>query len=138
MHAVIPKPWIALNPRLLGQNIIVLPLQITANLPKAGLIIHTITEARRIHNRQADPRALLIELQLHRHGLDLDRGLARRRVGAIVHVCRFIGVEVGEDVLFAEGVDEGGAPSSRGAADHQAELDALLHVLLAPQLRAGD
>ena len=138
MHAIVPEARVSLDPRLLGENIIILPLQIAADLAKAGLVVHTVTKARGIHNGQADPRAFLVELQLHGHGLDLDGRLAGRLGAIAAEVGRGVGVDVGEDALLAEGVDEGGAAGARGAADHQAELDALLDVLLAPQLGAGD
>ena len=106
MHPVIPKSRIALNPTLLRQNIIVLPLQVTGDFTKARLIVHTVTESWSVHNRQADPRAFLIELQLHGHGLDLDAWLAS---AFAIEVGRSIRVEMREDALLAEGVDEGGA-----------------------------
>jgi len=41
---------------------------------------------------------------------------------------------VGEDLLATERVDEGGAAGARGAADHEAELDPLLEILLPARL----
>ena len=135
MHPIIPKPGIALNPTLLRQNIIILPLQITRNLAKARLVIHAIAKPRRVHNRETDARPFLVQFELDGDWLDFDVGLARRLA---VEVGRGVGVEVREHGFLAQSVDEGGAACARGAADHETELDALFDVLLAAELGAGD
>ena len=108
MHTVIPEPRVSLNPRLFRENIIILPLKITADLAETRLIVDAIAKARRVYNSQADSRAFLIKLQLHSDRLDLDRWLASC-LGAVIEVRRCVGVEVGEHALLAESVDEGGA-----------------------------
>ena len=40
-----------------------------------------------------------------------------------------------ENLLAAEGVDEGCPAGARGAADHQAELDTFLDILLSARLK---
>ena len=60
-------------------------------------------------------------------GLDLD---------ALLEMCRrrVVRLFVCEDLLAAERVDKGGPAGTRGAADHQAELDSLLDILLPARL----
>jgi len=109
MHPVIPETRITLDATLLSQDIIILPLEISADLAEARLIVDAIAKARCIDNGQADARAFLIQLKLDSDRLDADRGLA----GALaVEVGRCIGVEMRQNGFLAEGVDEGGATGS--------------------------
>lgn len=85
MNAVVSEPGVTLDTRLLGQNVVVLPLEEANNLRETGgtelapkqiqmvfpgfgvapsLIVDLVAEAWGIHNRQGDAGSLLIQLEL--------------------------------------------------------------------------
>lgn len=109
VHPVVPEARVSLDPALLGEDVVVLPLQIARNLAKRLLVVHIVAEARRVNDGQADARAFLIELELDGDGLDLDLLLEVCRRWVVV-VTGLRGARVGaEHGATAEGVDEGGA-----------------------------
>lgn len=127
MHAIVPEPWVPFDPAFLSQDVIILTLQEGADLAEAGLVVDAIAEAGCVDDGQADARALLVQLELDGDGLDAHALLLVRRR-------RVIGVAMLDDRPAAQRVDEGGAARTRSAANHQAELDPFLHILLAPKL----
>ena len=135
VDAIVPKSWVSLDSALLCENVIVLPLKIVADLCEARFVVHAITESWGIDDGQGHASTFLIKFKLNSERLDLDTRLAS---ALVVQVWRLFGIKMREDSLLAEGVDEGSSASTRGAADHQAELDTLLHILLTAQLRAGN
>lgn len=38
VHTVVPEPWVTLDPGLLGQDIVVLPLKISNNFTEAAVV----------------------------------------------------------------------------------------------------
>lgn len=83
VHAVVPEARVTLDTRLLGQNVVVLPLEEANNLGKArslvlapksgrgfasdiapGLVVDLVTETWGVHDRQGDTGSLLIKLEL--------------------------------------------------------------------------
>jgi hypothetical protein len=99
MDAVVPETGVTLDTRLLGQNIIILSLEVADNLREASFVVNLVAESGGIDNGQGDTSALLIKLQLNSDGLDLDT-LLNGRVG------RIIGILVLQNTLAAESVDE--------------------------------
>lgn len=80
VNSIVSKPWVTLDTRLLGENVIVLSLKITNYLAKAlcherhsnvrrrrsqvpCFIVDLITEAWSIDNRERYPGALLVKFQ---------------------------------------------------------------------------
>lgn len=79
MDSVIAESRVTLDPALLGQNVIVLALQVAYNLGKAALIVNAISKAGSVDNRKRDTGAFLVQLQLDRHRLDLNALFEVRR-----------------------------------------------------------
>ena len=90
-----------------------------------GLVVNLVAEAGRVDNGERDAGALLVELDCD--GLDLDT-LLDVGGGGIIRLL------VLEDLVAAQRVDKGCAARARGTADHQAELDTLLDILLPTRL----
>jgi hypothetical protein len=130
MDAVVPESRVTLDSALLGQNVIVLSLEVARDFTKGRLVVNAVTETRSVHDGQRDTGSFLIQLELHSHRLDLDT-LLEMRSGRIISVQRC------EDLAVAESVDKGCAAGTRGTADHQTELNSLLDILLAAKLDGG-
>jgi hypothetical protein len=76
VNSVIPESGVSLDPRLLGQDIIILPLEIRRDLLEAAaqlcfkiqnspvLVINTLSETRGIDNSQSDPGSILLQLDI--------------------------------------------------------------------------
>lgn len=109
VHAVVPEPGVTLDPGLLGNNVVVFPLEVLDNLAEAGLVVNLVAKTGCVDNRQCNSGALLIQLQFDRDRLDLDPLLD-------MGISRVVRVLVLENVLAAEGVDEGGASWSEQSA----------------------
>ena len=148
VNTVVSESGVTLDSGLLGNNVVVLSLNVFNNLAEAGLVVNLITEAGCVDDGQGNSRPLFIKFEVDGNGLDLDTLLD-------MGISRVVGVLVLQHVLAAECVHEGGASwkhklehficptsgrglgSKRGltsagsSADHQAELDSLLEVLLA-------
>ncbi len=78
VDAVVPEAWVTLDARLLGQNIVVLALEVADNLGEAEtismcrtsgavrrgprLVVNLVAESRRVDNGQRYAGALLVEL----------------------------------------------------------------------------
>ena len=86
MHTVISEPGIALDARLLSQNIIVLSFEMPHDLRKARVVVNLVTKARRVHNRQGYACSLLVKLQLNSDRLDSDAILDMSTLWIIVGV----------------------------------------------------
>lgn len=130
MNTIVAEARVTLDPALLGKNVIILAFKVGADLAEGSLVVNGIAEAGSVDNGQADAGSLLIQLKLDGNGLDLDTLLDVSSGGVVV----VLALEHG---LAAEGVDEGRSASTRGATDHEAELDPLLHILLAAELKCA-
>ena len=70
MHTVVAEARVTLDSALLGENVVVLALEVLADLAKGGLVVNGVAEAGSVDNGQADAGSLLIELKLDGSGLD--------------------------------------------------------------------
>jgi hypothetical protein len=141
VNSIIPKPRVSLDPRLHGQDIIILSLEVGRDLLEAissanpqtrqvhdipMLIIDALAEAWRIDNGQCNPCTILL-LQLDVMLGDTYRvllvssssglshgGRVEARVGVFGVLVEGSGT-VGEERLVNEGVDKGGSSTARGA-----------------------
>lgn len=52
MDTVVAEAWVTLDSRLLGQNVVVLALEVPNNLREAGLVVNLVTEARGVDDGQ--------------------------------------------------------------------------------------
>jgi hypothetical protein len=127
VHTVVAEARVTLDPALLGQNVVVLALEVGADLAKGGLVVNGVAEARSVDNGQADAGSLLVKLELNSSRLDAD-ALLNVGSGWVVVVLTV------KHMAAAKSVDKGCPASARGTADHEAELDSLLHILLAANL----
>ena len=160
VYAIVPEARVTLDPRLLCENSIVLTLEISYNLleaanrkqaaecpredmtylaslsiwsPKPG--VSTMVSEMRVPSSSSSvcslARLLCVWPLMRRHTND-----GRVDLNALLEVsyCWVVGLLVLEHLLAAEGVDESGPASARGAADHETELDALLDILLPARL----
>lgn len=127
VHTVVAEARVTLDPALLGENVIVLAFKVGADLAEGSLVVNGVAKARGVDNGQADASSFLVKLELDGDGLDADALLDVGGGGIIV-------VAALQDGLAAEGVDEGRPASTGGTTDHEAELDSLLHILLAAEL----
>jgi hypothetical protein len=127
VDTVVAETRVTLDPALLGKNVIVLAFKVGADLAKGGLVVNGIAEAGGVDNGQADAGSLLIELKLDGSGLDA-HALFDVGSGWVVVVLTL------EHGAAAEGVDKGCPTGAGSAADHEAELDPLLDILLAANL----
>lgn len=126
VHAVVAEAGVTLDARLLGEDVVVLSLEVANDLGEAsksaqsgvqgevepGLVVNLVAESRRVDYCQADAGAFLVELwaqsapfrqrtlRTNGDGLDFDAILDVGHGGVV-------GVLVVEDALAAEGVDEG-------------------------------
>lgn len=66
VDAVVAEPWVTLDTRLLGKNIIVLSLEVSLNLGEAGLVVDLVSEAWGVDNGQRDAGSLLVQLEFFR------------------------------------------------------------------------
>ena len=127
VHTVVAEARVTLDPALLGKNVVVLALEVGADLAEGGLVVDGVAEAGSVDNGQTDAGSLLIQLELDGGRLDANTLL---NVGS-----RWVVVILAlKHGAAAESVDEGCPASARGTADHEAELDSLLHILLAADL----
>jgi hypothetical protein len=127
VHTVVTEARVTLDPALFSKNVVVLALEVGADLAKGGLVVNGVAEARSVDNGQADAGSLLVKLELNSSGLDAD-ALLDMGSGWVVVVLTV------KHMAAAESVDEGCPASAGGTADHEAELDSLLHILLAADL----
>jgi hypothetical protein len=127
VDTVVAETRVTLDPALLGKNVIVLAFKVGADLAKGGLVVNGVAKAGSVDNGQADTGSLLIELKLDGSGLDA-HALFDVGSGGVVVVLAL------EHGAAAEGVDKGCPAGAGGATDHEAELDSLLHILLAANL----
>ena len=130
VDAVVPESRVTLDSALLGQNVVVLSLEVTRDFAKGCLVVNAVTETGSVHDGQRDTSSFLIQLELDSHRLNLDT-LLEMRSGRVISVQRC------EDLAVAESVDEGCAAGTRGTTDHQTELNSLLDILLAAKLDGG-
>lgn len=127
VHTVVAEARVTLDPALLSENIIVLALEVGADLAEGGLVVNGIAEAGSVDNGQTDASSLLVQLKLDSGRLDANTllNVGSRWVVIILTL---------KHRAAAESVDEGCPASARGTADHEAELNSLLHILLAADL----
>jgi hypothetical protein len=62
VHTVIAESGVTLDTGLLGENIVVLALEVARDLAETGLVVDLVTEARGIDNGQRDTGSLLVKL----------------------------------------------------------------------------
>jgi hypothetical protein len=117
VHAVVAEAGVTLDARLLGEDVVVLSLEVANDLGEAsksaqsgvqgegepGLVVNLVAESRSIDYCEGDAGAFFIEL--NGDGLDFDAILDVGH-GGVVRVL------VVEDALAAEGIDEGCATCS--------------------------
>ena len=127
VDTVVAEARVTLDSALFGEDVVVLALEVGADLAEGGLVVNGITEAGSVDNGQADAGSLLVQLELDGSRLDAD---ALLNVGS----GRVVVILTVKHMATAESVDEGCPASARGTADHEAELDSLLHILLAADL----
>jgi hypothetical protein len=140
MDSVIPEPGISLDPRFLGQDIVVLSLKIGRDLLEAGrqsqlywrlgqippvFVVNALSESRRIDNRQSDPSSIFFQLDVvlldtYRvflvspgGGVGDSSGVKRgvQILGILMERCR----AMSEKGLIDKGVDKGCSATTRGA-----------------------
>lgn len=127
VHTVVAEARVTLDPALFSENVIVLALEVGADLAEGGLVVNGIAEAGSVDNGQTDASSLLVQLKLDSSRLDANTllNVGSRWVVVILTL---------KHRAAAESVDEGCPASARGTADHEAELNSLLHILLAADL----
>jgi hypothetical protein len=84
VNTVVAEPWVTLDPRLLGKNVIVLSLEVTDDLGKAIVsqptyhsrpqegvwrgvpcfIVDLVAESRGVYNGEGDARAFFVQFEL--------------------------------------------------------------------------
>lgn len=99
VYTVVPEARVTLDTGLLGENVVVLPLEEADDLLEGILVVDVVTKPGRVHNGKADAHAILVKLDVD--GLDADALLD-------VSGLRVVRDLVSNDLGLAEGVNEGG------------------------------
>lgn len=62
VNAVVPEARVTLDPRLLGQNVIVLTFEVAEDFSEAGVIVDQVAEAGRVDDGERDADTVLLKL----------------------------------------------------------------------------
>ena len=54
VHTVVAEARVTLDPALLGENVVVLALEVLADLAKGGLVVNGVAEAGSVNDSKAD------------------------------------------------------------------------------------